>query len=93
MQKYLTALAVLTVLATPAFAQSFDPEVGTGNVMSFRSEPAVSQNDRFTLRHNGRNAYAASPRARSVLRPSSNPNSPANTGGGTLGYNERLLID
>ncbi|HEY2756308.1 MAG TPA: hypothetical protein VGJ01_11270 [Pseudolabrys sp.] len=93
MKTYLAALAVLTVLATPSFAQSFDPEVGTGNVLSFRSEPAASQIDRFTVRRDGRNAYAAAPRARSAFRPRSNPNSPASTGGGSLGYNERLLID
>jgi hypothetical protein len=93
MKTILAALAVVTVMATPSFAQSFDPEVGTGNVMSFRSEPAASQNDRFALRHNGRKAFAAAPRARAALRPISNPNSPANTGGGSLGYNERLLID
>src|ERR1700752_2676232 len=32
MKKFLTTLAALTVIATPAFAQSFDPDLGTGNV-------------------------------------------------------------
>ena len=35
MKKFLTTLAVLTAFATPAFAQSFDPDTGTGNVLSF----------------------------------------------------------
>jgi hypothetical protein len=35
MKKFLTTVAVLTVFATPAFAQSFDPDNGTGNVLSF----------------------------------------------------------
>ncbi len=35
MKKFLTTFAVLTVIATPAFAQSFDPEAGTGNVLPF----------------------------------------------------------
>jgi hypothetical protein len=35
MKKFLTTLAVLTAFATPAFAQSFDPDNGTGNVLSF----------------------------------------------------------
>ena len=35
MQKLLTTLTVLTVIATPAFAQSFDPDNGTGNVLTF----------------------------------------------------------
>ncbi len=40
MKRLLTALAALTVIATPAFAQSFDPDNGTGNiVMSFGSKP------------------------------------------------------
>jgi len=34
-QKLLTTLAVLAVIATPAFAQSFDPDNDTGNVPSF----------------------------------------------------------
>ena len=33
MKKFLTTLAALTVIATPAFAQSFDPDNGTGNVL------------------------------------------------------------
>jgi hypothetical protein len=39
MQKLLTTLAVLTAIATPAFAQSFDPDNGTGNVLSFGTSP------------------------------------------------------
>ena len=35
MKKFLTTLAVLTAVATPAFAQSFDPDNGTGNVLPF----------------------------------------------------------
>jgi len=31
-KKFLGTLAVLTVIASPAFAQSFDPELGTGNI-------------------------------------------------------------
>jgi hypothetical protein len=34
MQKLLTTLAVLTVIAIPAFAQSFDPKHDAGNVPS-----------------------------------------------------------
>ena len=33
MKKFLTTLAVLTVITTPTFAQSFDPEAGSGNVL------------------------------------------------------------
>jgi hypothetical protein len=38
MKRLLTTLAALTVIARPAFAQSFDPDNGTGNiVLSFGS--------------------------------------------------------
>ena len=33
MKMFLATLAVLSVIATPAFAQSFNPEAGTGNVL------------------------------------------------------------
>ena len=39
MQKFLTTLAVLTVIATPAFAQSFCTCDGTGNVLKFTNNP------------------------------------------------------
>ena len=44
MKKLLTTIAVLTAFATPTFAQSFDPDNGTGNVPSIRTvqqPPAV----------------------------------------------------
>ena len=50
MQKLLTTLAVLTAIATPAFAQSFDPDAGTGNVLSFSDRPIVSRNDKTKAR-------------------------------------------
>ena len=43
MKKFLTTLAVLTVVATPAFAQSFDPDNGTGNVLPFSYAPTAPQ--------------------------------------------------
>ena len=38
MKKFLTTVALLTVtvMATPTFAQSFDPDNGTGNVPPLR---------------------------------------------------------
>ena len=85
MKTILAALAVLTVLATPALAQSVDPEVGTGNVAHFRSQPAAPQAGRF--RQDGLHAHAMVPRA---APETFNPNSPASTGGGSVGYNEML---
>jgi hypothetical protein len=78
MKTFLTSLAVLTVIATPAFAQSFDPDNGTGNVLSFRSEPTDTQNDRFAVRQNGLGAQALVPRVPRA-RSAPNPNSPATT--------------
>ena len=51
MKKFLTTLAVLGVFATPAFAQSFDPDTGTGNVLTFaRTSAAAPQNERIAER-------------------------------------------
>ena len=35
MRKTLITAAALTVIGVPAFAQSFDPDVGTGNILPF----------------------------------------------------------
>jgi hypothetical protein len=78
-----------TLLATPAFAQSFNPGFGTGNVLPFSYGPAASQNVNTAASHqSGRPLYdmVQSPTA-------SNPNAPVATGGGSLGYNEMLLIN
>jgi hypothetical protein len=62
LKKLLTAFAMLTVITTPVFAQSFDPENGTGNVLSFSSSPAVP--DRVATRANGLHAFASAPGVR-----------------------------
>jgi hypothetical protein len=87
MKKFLTSLAVLIVIATPAFAQSFDPDIGTGTVLPFAHKPAEPQNDKITVRRNGLSAFATVPRTFSAF----NPNDPTLAGGGSLGYNEMLL--
>jgi hypothetical protein len=86
MKKFLTTLAVLTVVATPAFAQSFDPDNGTGNVLSFSSAPTTPHNNKLVVRRSGLNAFAKVPRSPSV----SNSDDPALVGGGSFGYNEML---
>jgi hypothetical protein len=86
MKTYLAAFAVLTVIATPALAQSADPEFGTGNVLPFRSEWSAPQAS--TFRRDGLHARAMVPRAHERF----NANNPASTGGGSLGYNEMLRI-
>lgn len=87
MKKFLTTLAVLTAIATPAFAQSFDPDNGTGNVLPFAYPPTAPQNDKIAVRRSGLHSFAMVPGPRSAF----NPNSPEATGGGSLGYNEMLL--
>ena len=66
MQKLLTTLAVLTAIATPAFAQSFDPDNGTGNVLTFGAKQTAPQNDKITVRQSGIRAYGMVPRTRSA---------------------------
>lgn len=88
MKKFLATLTVLTVLATPAFAQSFDPENGTGNVLSFSHKSIAPRNDTAAFRQSGLNSFAMVPGPGSAF----NSNSPAATGGGSLGYNEMLRI-
>jgi hypothetical protein len=61
--KKLIAIVALTasVMATPALAQSFDPDAGTGNVLSFSNEQAAQQNNKIADRQSGLNAYAKVP--------------------------------
>jgi hypothetical protein len=88
--------AVTAAIATPAFAQSFDPEAGTGNVLSF-STPSAVQTGKVAARHtsqakvaaqrSGQRAFAMVPGAASGI----DSNNPALTGGGSTGYNQMLL--
>jgi hypothetical protein len=87
MKKFLATLGVLTVVATPAFAQSFCTCDGTGNVLTFTHNPiTLPQSAAIAAPQTGQNAFAM------VSAPSSpsNSNSPAAAGGGSLGYNEML---
>jgi len=86
MKRFLTTLAVLTAFATPAFAQSFDPDAGTGNALPFAYTPAARQDHKIAARQSGLHAFAMVPGPGEAF----NPNSPALTGGGSLGYNEML---
>jgi hypothetical protein len=89
MKTILTTLAVLTAVATPVFAQSFDPDLGTGNLQPFAYAPITQQKPvqkmKAAARQSGLRAFAK------VGVPSaSNPDSPELTGGGSLGYNQML---
>ena len=77
MKKFLTSLAVLTAFATPAFAQSFDPDNGTGNMLSFSYKSTAPQNDKIAIGRSGLHSFAMVPTPGSAF----NPDSPAATGG------------
>jgi hypothetical protein len=105
MKKFLTTLAVLTVVATPVFAQSFDPEVGTGNIapapgggqFAYAPKAPNASVSRPLYLSAGPNAARSARPTKAARRtaiydmvPGSNPSDPALTGGGSLGYNESL---
>ena len=69
MKKFLTTVALVTVIATPAFAQSFDPDSGTGNVLAFGYTPTAPQNDRIPVRQGGQSSFAMGPRHGSSRMP------------------------
>ena len=66
MKNLLTTLAALTVIATPALAQSFDPDNGTGNVLSLAPKPTAPLSNKITVRHGGVRAHVIVSRTRSV---------------------------
>lgn len=68
MTKLLTTLTALAVITTPAFAQSFDPDNGTGNVLPFSAMPTApqTQNDKIAVHLSGRSAFAMVPHTRSA---------------------------
>ena len=69
MNKLLTTVALLTVtvMATPTFAQSFDPDSGTGNVFSHKS--TAPQNDKSAIRQSGLHSFAMVPARNSSRVP------------------------
>ena len=84
MKKSLTTLAVLTAFATPAFAQSFDPDNGTGNVVPFAYTPTAPHDHKIAARQSRLHSFAMGHSS------AFNSDSPANTGGGSVCYNEML---
>jgi hypothetical protein len=74
MKKFLTILAALTVVATPALAQSHGaPVTGTEsnqeeNHVGYYASNFGSQNDHIAVRQSGLNAFAMVPHAQSWLR-------------------------
>jgi opacity protein-like surface antigen len=88
MKNFLIVAGLLTVIATPAFAQSFVHDYGTGNELPFAYAP--TDNARTTAQTKADQAYASAP-----IESKANQDlySPANTGGGSEGYNWDLAHD
>jgi hypothetical protein len=89
--KWKVAAIIITTVAkmalvSPAFAQSFDPEIGTGNVLMLNNQ-AVPHKQTAVLQ-SGIDALAMAPRVQAGVASED----PANTGGGSIGYNENLRV-
>ena len=92
----LIAAIVGAGIAAPASAQSFDPEAGSGNVLSFSYGPTPARNDQVAVRQtshakvagrqDGLHAFARAPGGVA----GGDSNDPALTGGGSAGYNQML---
>ncbi|HEY6024584.1 MAG TPA: hypothetical protein VIV34_10465 [Pseudolabrys sp.] len=94
MHKYLGIVIVATSIGFPAFAQSFDPDNGTGNLVTAITVAPAPAGSTIVSGRSGVEAYAMS--ARKKVNSGALDNSdPANldnghTGGGSAGYNEML---
>ena len=87
--KLVTIFTVATIaIASPAFAQSFDPDEGTGNLLPLGYQAAGSH-EHAAIHRNGIDAFAMAP-PRAEMRNVSDL--PEHTGGGSFGYNEELGI-
>jgi hypothetical protein len=83
-------------IASPALAQSVNPEAGSGNVAGFGYAATPAQADEYAVpqsshaksaaRQNGLHAFASVP----GISSNSDSNDPAFTGGGSAGYNQML---
>ncbi|HEY2244435.1 MAG TPA: hypothetical protein VGH47_09495 [Xanthobacteraceae bacterium] len=90
----IAAIAALSY-ASPAFAQSFNRSDGTGNELPsyYDSQGGlhagiVSEQKQIVAAHrSGLNAFAR------IGRPDFSSDTPASTGGGSVGYNEMLQND
>jgi hypothetical protein len=90
--KWKVAAIIITTVAkmafvSPAFAQSFDPELGTGNVLMLNNQASVPLKQ-AAVRQSGIDAFAKVPHVQAGVAS----DDPANTGGGSIGYNENLRV-
>ena len=95
----LVAVAAVFGFASPAFAQAFNPEDGSGTALptyygpdgALHTGPVAPQSNQVAGRQSGLNAYAQTP-SPSGTRPSNRYN-PSLTGGGSAGYNSMYSQD
>ena len=90
--KWKVAAIIITTVAkiafvSPAFAQSFDPEIGTGNVLMLNNQATVPHKQ-VAVRRSGTDTLAMAPHVQAGV----GSEDPANTGGGSIGYNENLRV-
>lgn len=83
MKKSLITFAVLTVVGTPAFAQSFNPDLDSGTLLPVAYRSTAPHNNMTGARQSGPSWFARDPGSPSA----GDPDSPELTGGGSLGYN------
>jgi hypothetical protein len=88
MKTLIIAAALIAGIAAPAFAQSFDPDNGTGNI-EWRHVPAPQNGNGLVRGQTGDNAFAAAPRMGSGNERLKS-GEVDRTGGGSIGYNENL---
>jgi hypothetical protein len=74
-------------IASPALAQSFDPEAGTGNVVASNVATTTWQSDKVQGQLSGLRAYAMVPRQSTTAASTDS----ALNGGGSSGYNDMIL--
>jgi hypothetical protein len=74
-------------IASPALAQSFDPEAGTGNVVASNVGATTWQSDQIRDQRNGLQAYAMVPSQPAAAASTA----PTLNGGGSAGYNDMIL--
>jgi hypothetical protein len=100
----IAAIAAVSI-ASPAFAQSFNPRDGTGNELPFSYGPGAARIFEGSAapqqNQNGLHSFAMVPRDQSGLHSfamvphggavAGGSNNPTATGGGSEGYNELLL--
>jgi len=93
MKKFIGVVIVAMIIGFPAFAQSFDPDNGTGNLVNANTVAPASA---IVSRHAGQEATAMSARhkisaeAGSSYAADPGVSDSGNTGGGSAGYNEML---